>query len=124
MLVQSYMQYVDYGNCEAVLHSGLVPLSGELGQLPDLALYCRLDGLIGVRKDENAALFGQAMEFLSKLLDNKIVTVQMKRPTSPTLFLVHCRLSDSGINVADELVAKGFAKVRALQVMLPFVGAL
>lgn len=66
----------------------------------------------------------QAMEFLSKLLDNKIVTVQMKRPTSPTLFLVHCRLSDSGINVADELVAKGFAKVRALQVMLPFVGAL
>ncbi|CAN7938428.1 unnamed protein product [Ixodes hexagonus] len=108
---RSLVQYVDYGNCEHVADSTLVLLTGELAELPPLALHCRLDGLVGVRRDEDPQLYSQAMSHMQNLLRDELVLVQRKKVTAATThFLTRCRVATTGIDLAQELLTKGYAK--------------
>ncbi|XP_029831860.2 serine/threonine-protein kinase 31 [Ixodes scapularis] len=108
---RSLAQYVDYGNCEHVTDSTLVLLTGDLAEMPPLAMHCRLDGLVGVRRDEEPQLYAQAMSHVQNILRDQLVLVQRKKATTlSTHFLTRCFVPGTGIDLAQELLIKGYAK--------------
>ncbi|EEC02797.1 conserved hypothetical protein [Ixodes scapularis] len=117
VVCESLAQYVDYGNCEHVTDSTLVLLTGDLAEMPPLAMHCRLDGLVGVRRDEEPQLYAQAMSHVQNILRDQLVLVQRKKATTlSTHFLTRCFVPGTGIDLAQELLIKGYAKALELQV--------
>ncbi|XP_049514112.1 serine/threonine-protein kinase 31-like isoform X2 [Dermacentor silvarum] len=110
---KSYIQYLDYGNCEEISHGpGLVSLSGELALIPPLAIFCCFDGLQSFSKDNDPALYNEALNFMKVLLrDNKVKVRTKTRISRQTTNLVtSCHLLDSGLDVIEEFRNRGYAK--------------
>lgn len=110
---KTYVQYLDYGNCEEVRHeSGLVCLTEELALIPPLAIFCCLDGLQSLRRDDDPALFDKALVFVNELLRDNMVKVvtSTKISRQTTNMVTSCCLVDSGVDVIEEVLSRGYAK--------------
>lgn len=110
---KSYVQYLDYGNCEEVRHeSNLVCLSEELALIPPLATFCCFDGLQSLGRDDDSALYDQALTFVRVLLMDNMVKVETKTKISQrtTNLVTSCHLLDSGVDVIKELLSLGYVK--------------
>lgn len=110
---KSYVQYLDYGNCEEVRHeSSLVCLSEELALIPPLATFCCFDGLQSLGRDDDSALYDQALTSVRVLLLDNMVKVKTKTKISQqtTNFVTSCHLLDSGVDIIKELLSHGYVK--------------
>uniref|UniRef100_A0A224YYP6 Protein containing TUDOR and RRM domain n=1 Tax=Rhipicephalus zambeziensis TaxID=60191 RepID=A0A224YYP6_9ACAR len=110
---KSYVQYLDYGNCEEVRHqSGLVCLTEELALIPPLAISCCFDGLQSLKRDDDPALYDKALAFVNELLRDNMVKVvtSTKISRQATNMVTSCRLLDSGVDVIEEVLSRGYAK--------------
>ncbi|XP_065295513.1 serine/threonine-protein kinase 31-like isoform X2 [Dermacentor albipictus] len=110
---KSYIQYLDYGNCEEIRHGpDLVSLSGELALIPPLVIFCCLDGLQSLSKDDDPALYNKALIFMKELLRDNVVKIKTKTTISQqtTNLVTSCHVVDSGLDVFEELLSRNYAK--------------
>ncbi|XP_072268613.1 serine/threonine-protein kinase 31 [Pyxicephalus adspersus] len=100
---QCAVTYIDYGNSEILNRSDIVELPEHL-QMPPVAQKYRLWGL----KIHSSSDIEQGLQFLSKMIADKQITMQKKTAYKDGTIVVQVLLDN--LDVGEEVVKKGFAE--------------
>lgn len=104
---KSYVCYIDYGNTEYVNHKDLVLLPDDLVKIPPQSSMFVFKDLKPVLHDENKELYDKAMNYMKKMINEK---VQLDTVFSTESFHYINRCMFQGKDIYYEVQRKGFAK--------------